>query len=286
MLNINSSNCLKHEQLLQLYNEKMFNSKVPIQPVSSAINNPVSCFCCKNYELCQVGSSDPIYTGLLGDCDSDILVVGEAPSGSDLKNDTAKTPIEIECTSHDAVSFQHAHWCGYTKDIPKKGFSRLYDFIDFIRYSCLESNNRYPYFTDVIKCGLSRQNTNEKRLLGPRAKICADHILLQEIQIINPRIIACAGKFAYSVVLDLQKTNKTLAGITILKFMHYSHQAQLKVTIEEKKSIIWRLQAKCVEEEKCCEMLKDISSIKELCDNEEQKIDMNILPEYFNDEEE
>jgi len=259
--------CTKHQELMDLYSKKLFNSQnlQSLYEDGSLYNNPVSCFCCQYHTVCNVMKDEPIYTGMLGDCESDILIVGEAPSASDLKNDSTRAIMPFNCTCEDGGNFIHAHLGGYTRNIPKKG--NLFEFIDFIRNSCVIPGTPpgpWPYFTDVIKCGLARQNAKDKRLLKVlRATRCAEYILAGEISIIKPRVIACAGKFAYGIVLELIRSG-LIPQTTVLYFIHYSRNAQLSVTLSEKHAIVWPIQAGCTPKAAICAELGTIASIREL----------------------
>lgn len=279
--------CKKQTALEDLYLKKMFFGNLNPNVASPDINIPVSCFCCEHRVACGVRDDDPIYTGLHGDCGSEILVVGEAPSTSDLKNDINKKKLFFNCICPLGNQYKHAHFGGYTRDIQQNNKSDLFNFIDFINNSCLNKDKDiFPYFTDVVKCGVKGSGVNKKRLLALRANRCSQHILVSEIKIIKPKIIACVGKFAYGIVLKLQTSKAINKNIQVLFFTHYSRQAQLPLTAEDKKSALWPLQSKCFSKEDCCETIKKISSIKELCEGLPNEPSIDQLPECGDDENE
>ncbi|MFC1871382.1 uracil-DNA glycosylase family protein [Chloroflexota bacterium] len=97
-----------------------------------------------------------------------------------------------------------------------------------------------PYFTDLVKCGT--QNTKNKALIRKRADYCGSRYLLQEIEIINPTSIFCIGRTSYDWLTKHKLANKSTGKpINIHLLIHYSKQAGLPLTHEDKK-LIWKWQ--------------------------------------------
>jgi hypothetical protein len=235
---------------------------------------------------CDVRKDDPIYTGLLGDCESDILVVGETPSASDLKNDPSRGTIQLDCGGPDRDSFDHPHLGGYSRNITENGKSPLGDFLTFIRSSCLIEGTKpgpWPWFTDLVKCGVPRQSS--KRILRIRQRFCVPYLLVDEIAIIQPRIIACVGKVAFQAVRDLLAKGMVAASTRVLYFLHYSRSAGLTVTVDEKRDILWPLQAGCVPPEERCRELGKIRAIGEIFEGAERFATVTDDVDFMEDDE-
>jgi len=232
--------CNTHKQLIQVYSEKMFGgvSLTAEFENTSLHNKPVTCFDCPNQNKCQVTVDDPIYTGTLGTCESDVMVVGEAPSGSDLRNDKLQGLADLGCG--ETKRKLDAHLGGFSWNIPAgKNSPEL--LLSWVRDYC--GGGQWPYFTDAIKCG-----TKSVKLLKLRGTICPDHILIKEIGIINPRLVICCHDHSYSIVARLKKAYGL--SFDIVRVMHYSDR---KYTSDRKRELIWPLQIFC----------KDKSSIRD-----------------------
>lgn len=263
-----TTTCKKHTDLLDLYSRTMFGSVANLGRHLSAGSEsvPVTCFCCPHRTDCLVGAADPIYTGWLGDCESDILVVGEAPSSSKAASSADGKAANLDCDCVGGSEFEQVHLSGYTRNIVAQPKSDLAEFIKFVLGSCLQRMGEHlsPYFTDVVKCGLPKQNANGRKLLKMRAQYCVEHILVHEIEIIEPRIIACAGKTAFATIKALKAAGKVPASTTVIPFIHYSRQAQLPLTTEDKVNSVWPIQAGCVPDVEICGRLKNIESVQDL----------------------
>lgn len=197
-----------HTQLAELYDRKLFGvgTKAILKAAQGQHHPLAGCFCCVHRQDSEVRTDDPIYVGSFGDPDSDVLVLGEAPSTSDLKNDKGKQPVPCIKPCLDGTSYIHAHLPGSTSAMAPKG--NQYAFIDFIHNECLSPGKKpgpWPYFTDVMKCGLNPKPQRSKGTIihKLRASYCVDHLLVDQIHIIQPRVIACVGAFAYDTITAL-----------------------------------------------------------------------------------
>lgn len=238
----NKTLCLKQEVLVGLYSKKMFHNHLPAGTDSG---NPVrleGCFDCefKGKQHCDVNIDDPVVTGYLGDCGSDILIVGEAPSNS---GKTARLPVlSLPCPSPwsnvllpGRTSFlEGARDNLYT---PRPGNSPL-GLIEYIRNT--KGNGLYPYFSDLIKCGVHVQNGTRKKDLDKREQYCVDHILWNEIQIIQPKYILCCHERAFQSVSALLKRNNWNRNTTVVRVCHYCNANCIKESI--KVDSIWPIQ--------------------------------------------
>lgn len=115
-----------------------------------------------------------MYVGNLGDPDSDILVPASNPARMEQAMSMPICPVS-------------------TSAMHRKG--NQYAFIDFIRNECLSPGKKpgpWPYFTDVVKCGLNPKPLRSKGKIihKLRGSYCIDHLMVDQIHIIQPRIIA------------------------------------------------------------------------------------------------
>jgi len=192
------------------------------------------CECCDIKNPCIVRSDmDPINTCYIGDEESDILLVGEAPSAEE-----GLGPI---------IS-------GRFDEIKPSDNSPIYKVRDFIK----EYYKMTPYFTDLIKCGFPKQE--KKDGLNQRKKNCFPYLLLQEIKYIKPRYIFCVGVTANNTITS--KYNKKLIldivpNVKIVKLIHYCGTANhIKIDgniygldIEKKYKYIWPWQSGFISKE-------------------------------------
>ena len=173
-------------------------------------------FECGCLHKCEVNlEKEASYTAWWGEEKSDIMLVAEAPS---------------------TAGGEGAFWAGdYESMIDTKGnFNKLKEYFE-------ESTDSYPHFTDLIKCGFEKQNDKSK--LKIRVKNCTEKFLLKEIKILNPAIIICVGTQSRDFFETLKEENQSiLKNIDIIYLMHYSGQAFLPLTIDDKVNIIWPIQ--------------------------------------------
>jgi uracil-DNA glycosylase family 4 len=181
-----------------------------------AIKTAADRFKCAQCSVCDVKlDKEASYTPLLGDEDAEYMVVAESPS----------TGQGAGC------------WLGGLSQNAgsKKKNDNIRRFFDFIK---TQDQGRYPYFTDVVKCGL--ETTSVKAKLAIRKQRCIDEFLEKEIRIIRPKVIVCLGRFAYTEVQPVAR--KVDPEIRIIPIMHYSNRASLTMSIEDKVGIIWPLE--------------------------------------------
>ncbi|MGD0795674.1 MAG: uracil-DNA glycosylase family protein [Dehalococcoidales bacterium] len=206
----------KTDEIFKLFSEKMFNNKLEKADFLNHHGRLTISFTCKYISECKVKSNkQPTWTAAIGsnkkgNDNFDIMAIGEAPSASEgigmhmgrrfvSWKDNSESPV---------VAFRDWAACRY---------------------------GTVPYFTDLAKCGVANQQN--KNVLKKRFKNCIKYILLEEIKIIKPKTILCIGNVSYhymgKLVKELgMKTN-------LVKLTHYSRQAQLPISIEDKMNIIW-----------------------------------------------
>ena len=103
-------------------------------------------------------------------------------------------------------------------------------------YKCI------PHFTDLMKCGIAKQNREQKRIFEIRKRNCVERYLRDEIRIIDPKVILCIGAMAYTAVVEL-KEKGAIAPEQIVKLVHYSRQASLPLSAADKENVVWPFQA-------------------------------------------
>lgn len=190
------------------------------------IHGPARMFeCCYEDECSVKQNKEPIWTPNIGDDDTDIMIVAEAPSGTG------------GFGPHIGGHF------GDNSSTNKKD-EGLYAIREFVKDFIDKENKRIPYFTDLIKCGVGRQNREEKRILrGKRLQNCPKRFLLKEIGIIRPSKIVCVGNMARDFLKECQQNGEIKKNIKLIPLMHYSSLASLNLSSEDKKNIIWKWQA-------------------------------------------
>ncbi len=221
-----------NQQIINLFNESFASGDYTKKA-------PAGDLLCEHRGYCvyEPGQT-PCWSPFIGDDNPKIMVVAEAPSalgGNDL-------------------------WIGgLTKDIfesDEKQSKSLMAFLKFIK----EYYGVYPYFTDLMKCGLNKQSNSKKRELFPKRKEkCMTKFLHKEIKIIRPQEIICVGRESYDTLLKDPLIKKLNIKLTYL--MHYT-QASLQMTSEEKEKILWPYQiGKLLPKEKLLD-LKCFKTIK------------------------
>ena len=196
-------------------------------------------FICSCQESCKVNDQNPKYTAWLGDEDADVMLVAEAPSASNGVGCFFSGKLEL-----------------YFNDYKNsQGFE---DLIQFIR---TQHDFKVPYFTDVVKCGASKQNA--KGELSKRITNCSNKFLSREIEIINPKIIYCIGKAAASQIKILRVKGKVNKNTKIIELIHYSNQANLSLSKADK-VIIWKIQSRQIKEYDFESIVMKLDLIKKL----------------------
>ena len=76
--------------------------------------------------------------------------------------------------------------------------------------------------TDVVKCGVS--SIFDKSILASRRDHCLGLLLSNEISILNPELILCAGGHAFAEVQNLQRTRVISPTIPICPLVHPSRR--------------------------------------------------------------
>ena len=183
-------------------------------------------FKCKYKKDCDYSKETPTWTASFGDEKSTVMIIAESPSGEG----------GVYC---DKISGKWA------EDKEKKDEGKR-AIIKFAKDQC-ESNKRWPYFTDFIKCGVAKGTNREdkKENLEKRKDNCFKMFLLKEIGIIKPKKILCIGGSAYEWLLSYVESGELdKYKDKIIKLTHYSPQARLSLTAEEKKEYVWPYEIK------------------------------------------
>lgn len=226
-----NKNISKNGQIKKLISEKMFDI-IKLNNFTKIGHNP-SYFKCPNKEICKVclgknnpEDDSPIYAPALGSKKCEIMLIAEAPSN------TLTNGLIYPSTFKDFI-----------KELKKRfNNSPLVNLYNFFEDNY--SNDKLPYFTDIIKCGVNKQTKEEKKILNTRLNICFKYMLKEEIKILKPKKIFCIGKTSFDF---LTKNNKDftdiLDGIEIIHLLHYGRQANLHLRDEDKRDIIWKYQA-------------------------------------------
>jgi uracil-DNA glycosylase len=196
-------------------------------------------FTCENQSECEVDVvNDPIWMPVLGDEDTKIMIVAEAPS------------------FHKKYGVG-PHVGGRIDDWIKENDKDAGPLLSFVG-KCFHTA---PYFTDLMKCGLQKQSNSIKNAKFPmRTKNCVVKYLIEEIRIIKPEVILCVGKRAYDELIKY----KDQYNYKIIKLLHYGKQANLQLTSADKENIIWPLQCNKISKDKAIKSLLQLNSIKKL----------------------
>lgn len=203
----------KHEQILTLFRERYANFDV--FPARAATTPGFKCTHCEACDVNLGKDKEASYTSLLGDEQATYMVVAESPSKAN------GSGCWLGGLSKNAGS--------------GKGNDNIQRFFDYIKH---QDQGRYPYFTDVVKCGLEK--TSVKAKLAIRKQHCIDTYLEQEIRIMQPKVIVCLGRFAFTEVQPVAR--RVDPAIRVVPIMHYSNRASLTMDIEDKVKVIWPLE--------------------------------------------
>lgn len=205
----------KSDEIFNLFNQKLFAEKLEIKDFLKRTPRSKSetiVFACEHKEHCRVNQNKhPIWTPALGCEDTKVMITGEAPSKTE--------GLGI-------------HFGGWFKDWENDPQSPVVP----LRYWVEENYGTVPYFTDLAKCGLARQQ--DKAELKVRIPKCVEYLLTKEIEIIKTRTILCVGNTAYDFVRKLKLKEEP----DVFKLLHWSNRGSLPLTIEDKKQIIWKWQ--------------------------------------------
>jgi len=218
-----------------LINTNLLNLFQPAFPTADlSVKKKLSTgFCCDCINECEVEvKEEAIWSPYFGDSNSKVMLIAEAPS------------ITVGKGPHTGGMFKDSEFV-HLKNFVKKYY------------------NTVPHFTDVMKCGVSRQTAQHKsRVFKKRTKNCFEKYLIKEIEIIKPEVILCLGNTAFDAVNDeFNKADSRIQRSTkIIKLVHYSKQANLQLTIKDKEDIIWPIQIGKLDKEN----LKDLSKFRDI----------------------
>lgn len=173
-------------------------------------------FHCPNEADCLVDQyREPIWTPAIGEENTHVIIVAEAPSKTG-----GLGPHIGGCLTSDS-------------DTMKMSKSPLRILISFVQ----ENYGITPYFTDLVKCG-----ADSKALIKSRASNCFKRFLLKELKIMDPEIVLCVGNLAQSFLVECQSRGTISRRMRLISLIHYSRQAGLPLSPEDKKNIIWKWQ--------------------------------------------
>lgn len=228
----------KHQQILQLFRDRYADFDVFPETATPTVG--FKCAHCTNCNVNLGKDKEASYTPLLGDEDANYMVVAESPS----KGNGAG--CWLGGLSRNAGS-------GKKND-------NIQRFFDFIKK---QDQGRYPYFTDVVKCGLERTSVKDK--LAIRKQACLITYLEQEIRIMQPKVIICLGRFAYDEVKPVaERINPT---IRVVPIMHYSNRASLTMDIMDKINVIWPLELGLVTQEEGHQLVSQLKHLVSKLEN-------------------
>jgi len=180
--------------------------------------SPALSFSCPNKTVCKVKKTEePIWSPSVGSDNTRIMIVAEAPSNADGPGPRIG---------------------GLFEDREGTKQSPIHLLREFVRGKW----NTTPYFTNLVKCGVASQSN--KDILKKRVPFCFDRFLRREIEIIEPDIILCVGAVAYTKLGRYQSENLVGRSMELFQLIHYSRQAQLPLSPEDKVSLIWKWQVK------------------------------------------
>jgi len=151
----------------------------------------------------------------LGDENTDVMVVAQSPSTS-------------KGVGHHAIQL-------FSEVTASKG-SRIDKLRDFIK----EHYNTVPHFTDLAKCGVVGR---DEATLSERIDICTERFLFDEMDILKPKTVICVGNRSQEFFKKLRKDQFHGLPDQLVFLTHYSNQAQLPLSIDDKYDIVWKWQA-------------------------------------------
>jgi len=228
----------KRDEIIALFNKKLFSLKLDDSDFlnkhplpDDGKGRPFKCDCAQK---CGVDPrKHPIWTPALGDEESEVMVVGEAPSA------TGGLGVNIG---------------GLFEQWEDERKSHVTDLRDWVKDNL---GGKVPYFTDLAKCGVANQKN--KAGLARRIKKCRERFLIEEIRILNPKWIFCIGNTAHKFVSELITRERLSSQISLRRLTHYSGLASLPLTIEDKKNLIWKWEAGFLRDEELKEKLFELS---------------------------
>jgi uracil-DNA glycosylase len=211
----------RKDEIFDLFNRKLFAERLEIKefltrtPPNSSERHV---FACEHKDDCKVvRSKHPIWTPALGDENTAVMIVGEAPG---------------------AIEGPGVHFSGLFADWEYNPRSPGVQLRNWVK----DNYGTVPYFTDLAKCGLAKQQ--DKGLLKIRIPKCVEYLLQREIELLAPKTILCVGNRAYYFIRKLE-TGKA----DIFKLLHYSRRSSLPLSIEDKTQIIWKWQTRLLSDE-------------------------------------
>ncbi len=226
--------------------ESLFQTAFKFESLRILKKLNIADFHCSNCNQCNVDVSfEPIYTPFIGDENTKIMIIGEAPSRSG-ENGGGGPYIG-----------------GEFKKLQYSGKSPITEVREFVKENY---GGTIPYFSDMIKCGVAKQNGKEAKL-KLRTEKCIDKFLQEEIKIIEPNIIFCTGKFVYDNIFNKQQAGNIDGGVRIIKLVHYSRRPLLSLSTRDKRKVIWKIQANLISESELNKIsILELSAVKKYFD--------------------
>jgi hypothetical protein len=217
----------------------LFNSNFADGEWHENDNEDITFKCQFKDNVCKIANENPSCSCALGTPNTKIMIVAEKPSG------------------------KGKHICGNFERMAQN-FPNMIKLIGFIQE--LNNTEEIPYFTDLIKCGGINSQI--------RINKCTKLFLVEEIKILKPSKIYCIGKTSYNwfdknskIIFELYQ-GANLPEITYL--IHYSAQANMNLTIEDKLKIYWQIQAQKLTEVEFTNKILQLSEIKDLWENNQK----------------
>jgi hypothetical protein len=179
-------------------------------------------------------------TGYLGDCDSDVLILGEAPSTAGGKSPGLLTVCPSLSSTFNCPLYSTP--CAAHSSCKASSLRAGPDLIGDAVYRSPIGNGLWPFFSDISKC--------YKVDFGKQSGCCFPTIL-EEIGIIQPKHIVCCGHDVFDSFKTLIYFYISMPGfaglwrgykrgsITVYRVNHYSHRFS---TLADLFNVIWPYQ--------------------------------------------
>ncbi len=234
-------------------------------------------FICPHKDECKVNDGDPIFTPYIGHEDTDVMIIGEAPSRSGYINNQkfCSKKARIGGLMRDAI--------GDSNDDNQNTntISQLNPFVNFVEFvknnyaALVDSDSvdfKYPYFTDIMKCGFKLQSDKNAGILKARIENCTKQFLSEEINIMQPKVVLCIGRMAAETIKPSSFAN-IFQKTRIINLLHYSGSASLPLMKDSDrdindKHIIWKIQAGLVEKENIPAELMKLGFIRNITEGQ------------------
>ena len=236
--------------------ENLFQTSFSFENLRTFKKLKITDFHCSNCTQCRVDiNSEPIYTPYTGDENTKIMIIGEAPSRSGINEGPGP------------------HIGGDFNELKDSGKSPITEVREFVKENY---SGTVPYCTDMIKCGVAKQNGKNAKL-SLRAENCIEKFLRKEIKIIEPDIIFCTVFSVYDYIIKMHQIGKIDGGVRIIKLIHYSRRGSLLLSIRDKRELIWKVQAGLLGEEDLKGMsILELSAVKKYLNTGSKQLSIEV----------